>query len=74
MIELKRQLTAALKRLSEQYAREQRRQSVRVEALRRQIERQTVQSETLQRQLSEQVTRLAESYRTLAETSRGPWI
>ena len=63
MIELERQLTAGLKRLSVQYEREQRRQSEQVEALQRQVER-----------LEGRMTRLADYYRTLAARSRGPRI
>ena len=77
MTELERQLTAALKRLSAQYEMEQRRHSEQVEALRQRVEQQTAQSETLRGQVARldgQMTRLAEYYRTLAETSRGPWI
>ena len=62
MTELERQLTAALKRLSEQYEMEQRRRSEQVEALHRQVER-----------LSGQVTRLAQDYRTLAARLPGRW-
>ena len=54
MTELERQLTEALKRLSAQYEKEQRRQSGQVEALRRQVER-----------LSERVTDLTEYYETV---------
>ena len=67
MTELEGQLTAALKRLSEQYERERRRQSEQVEALRRQVERQTGENATLKRRierLDEQVTRLTEYYGT----------
>ena len=61
------QLTRALRRLSEQYEREQRRHSEQVEALRRQVERQTGENATLRRQierLDEQVTGLTEYYGT----------
>ena len=77
MTALEQQLTKALRALSAQYEREQRRQSEQVEALRQRVERQTAQSETLQRRverLDEQVTRLAEYYGTLAARSRGRWI
>ena len=75
MNELERQLTAALKRLSEQSETERQRQSERVEALRRQVERQTGENATLRRRierLDEQVTRLTEYYGTSAAVrSRG---
>ena len=77
MTELERQLTAALKRLSAQCAREQRRQSEQVEALRQRVEQQEELSETLRRQVEQldgQVTRWTEYYRTLAARSRGRWI
>ncbi len=77
MTELERQLTAALKRLSAQCEREQRRRTEQVEALRQRVERQTAQSETLQRQverLDGRMTRLAEYCRTLAERSSRRWI
>ena len=57
MSELERQLTEALKRLSAQYEREQRRHSGQVEALRTRIG-----------WLDGQVERLAECYGTLAAT------
>lgn len=47
MSELERQLTEALKRLSAQYEREQRRHSGQVEALRQHVERQREESEAL---------------------------
>ena len=77
MTELERQLTAALKRLSAQCEREQRRHLEQVEALRQRVEQQTAQSEALQghvERLSAQVTSLAEYYRTLGATSHGRWI
>ena len=77
MTELERQLTAALKRLSAQCEREQRRRSEQVEALRQQVEQQAARSATLQRQverLNERMTRLAEYCRTLAARSSGRWI
>ncbi|MXW71114.1 MAG: hypothetical protein F4Z74_06650, partial [Acidobacteria bacterium] len=67
MSALEGQLTRALRRLSVQYEREQRRHSEQVEALRRQVERQTGENATLQRQierLDEQVTGLTEYYGT----------
>ncbi len=67
MSALEGQLTRALRRLSEQYEREQRRHSEQVEALRRQVERQTGENATLRRQierLDEQVTGLTEYYGT----------
>ena len=70
-------MTEALKRLSAQCGREQRRQSEQVEALRRRAERLSEENDTLRRQverLGGQVTRLTESYGTPAEMSRGPWI
>ena len=69
MTELERQLTEALKTLSEQSGRERRRQSEQVEALRRRIERLSAENEALQRQIERldgQVTRLAEYYGTSA--------
>ena len=78
MTELERQLTEALKRLSGQYEREQRRHSGHVErlsgeneVLRQHVERLSEECEALQRRiewLDGQVTRLAESYGTLAAT------
>ena len=80
MTELERQLTAALERLSAQYAREQQRQTEQVEAVQQQ---QSEQVEALQQrieacrrqiaQLAEHVTRLGADYRMLAATLRGPW-
>ncbi len=67
MSALEGQLTRALRRLSEQYEREQRRHSEQVEALRRQVERQTGENATLRRRierLGEQVTGLTEYYGT----------
>ena len=67
MSALEGQLTRALRRLSEQYEREQRRHSEQVEALRRLVERQTGENATLRRQierLGEQVTGLTEYYGT----------
>ena len=67
MSALEGQLTRALRRLSEQYEREQRRHSEQVEALRRQVERQTGENATLRRRierLDEQVTGLTECYGT----------
>ena len=78
MSELERQLTAALKRLSEQYETEQRRHSGQVDALRQhvevlrgRVERQSAENAALQmriERLDGQVTRLAECYGTLAAT------
>ena len=67
MSALEGQLTRALRRLSGQYEREQRRHSEQVEALRRQVERQTGENATLRRRierLDEQVTGLTEYYGT----------
>ena len=67
MSALEGQLTRALRRLSEQYEREQRRHSEQVEALQRQVERQTAENATLRRQierLGEQVKGLTEYYGT----------
>ena len=67
MSALEGQLTRALRRLSAQYEREQRRHSEQVEALRRQVERQTGENATLRRRierLDEQVTGLTEYYGT----------
>ena len=67
MTELERQLTAALEKLSAQYA--QQRQTERVEALEQRIEvcRQQVEH------FAGQVTRLTADYRALAATLRGRW-
>ena len=59
---LQRQLTDALRRLSEQSERERTHQAAQVESLRRQVER-----------LSAQVTSLTEHYAALAESLRGRW-
>ena len=69
MTEPERQLTAALERLSAQYALEQQRQTERVEALEQRIEvcRQQVEH------FAGQVTRLTADYRALAATLRGRW-
>ena len=67
MTEIERQLTAALRALSEQYEREQKRQAARTEALQEQIE-------SLQQQvgrLEDAVTRLTGEYETLAQTFGG---
>ena len=66
MTELERQLTAALERLSAQYALEQQRQTERVEALEQRIEvcRQQVEH------FAAQVTRLTADYTTLASSRR----
>ena len=74
MTGLERQLTKALRALSKQYDREQRRHAERAEALQRLVERQTAQSEALQRQverLRTQVTRLTDYFRTAGATSPG---
>ena len=76
MTALEQQLTTALRRLSEQYAQEQQRQTAQVETLRQQGEQQAVQVEALQQQVEQlagQMTRLAADYRTLAATLRGRW-
>ena len=83
MTELERQLTTALRALSELYetaqrqrAEEQQRHSEQLEALQRHNERQDSESETLRQQverLEGQVTPLAQDYETLAETLREPW-
>ena len=57
MTGLERQLTAALEKLSEQYAREQRSHSGQVEALRQHGERQAEQIEALRRQAERQAER-----------------
>ena len=75
MSELERQSTAALERLCAHYEREQRRQGEQIEALRQRIERQDAESATLRQQFEQlegQVRYLAQDYRTLAETLRGP--
>ncbi len=76
MTALEEQLTRALRRLSEQYAQEQRRHSGQIEALREYVEalrqhaeRQGEKNEALQQQIERldgQVTRLAEYYGTSA--------
>lgn len=57
MTGLERQLTEALEKLSEQYAREQRSHSEQVEALRRQGERHAGRIEALQQQAERQAER-----------------
>jgi len=67
MSALEGQLTRALRRLSEQYEREQRRHSEQVEALRRHVERLSGENEILARQIERldgQVTGLTEYYGT----------
>ncbi len=69
MSALEAQLTRALRKLSGQYEREQRRHSEQVEALRRRVELLSEENDTLRRQierLNGQVTRLTESYGTSA--------
>ena len=83
MTELDRQLTIALRRLSEQYeteqqqrAEEQRRHSEQLEALQSRIERQDAESATLRQRIERLdglVTGLARDYETLAETLRELW-
>ena len=83
MTELERQLTTALRALSEQYetaqrqrAEEQRRQSAQVEALQQRIERQDAESGIWRQRferLDAQVTGLARDYETLAATLRELW-
>ena len=71
MTALEEQSTRALRRLSAQYEREQRRQSGQVEAFRRRVERQSAENEALRmriERLAGQVTHLAECYGTLAAT------
>ena len=73
MTELKRQLTAALRKLSAQYETEQQRHTEQVEALQLRVEQQAAQSETLRRrieQLSGHVTGLDADYKTIAATLR----
>ena len=60
MTALEQQLMTAFRRLSEQYAQEQQRQTVQVEALQQQVE-----------QLAGRMTRLAAAYTTLAAMLRG---
>ncbi|MDE2774056.1 MAG: hypothetical protein OXI46_10185 [Gemmatimonadota bacterium] len=77
MIELERQLTEALKRLSAQYETEQRRHSGQIEALQRLVERQSAENETLRQHverpsgenkaLQEQIERLDDQVTRLAE-------
>ncbi|WP_423930777.1 hypothetical protein [Candidatus Palauibacter sp.] len=54
MTALEEQLTRALRRLSAQYETEQRRQSGRVEALRRRVERQSGENEALRQHVERQ--------------------
>ena len=54
MTELERQLTEALKRLSEQYEKEQTRHSAQVEALRQRVERQSEENEALRQHVERQ--------------------
>ena len=76
MTELERQLTTALRKLSEQYETEQWRHTEQVEALQQRVDQQAAQSETLRRRierLSGQVTGLDTDYKTLAATLRERW-
>ncbi|MXY29896.1 MAG: hypothetical protein F4174_02650 [Acidobacteria bacterium] len=76
MSELERQSTIAFERLCAHFEREQRRQGEQIEALQQRTERQSAENATLRRQferLEGQVRLLAQDYRTLAETLRGPW-
>ncbi len=83
MTELERQLTIALRRLSEQYetaqrqrAEEQRQHSAQLEALQSRIERQDAESGILRQRierLDAQVTALARDYEKLAGTLRESW-
>ncbi len=69
MSALEEQLTRALRKLSGQYDREQRRHAEQVEALRQHVERLSAENEVLQRQigrLNGRVTRLTEYYGTSA--------
>ena len=59
MTELERQLTTALRRLSEQYAREQRQQTERVEALQRRVKTSRLQIEQLAGQVTREVSTIA---------------
>ena len=70
MTGLERQLTEALEKLSEQYAREQRSHSERIEALRRQGERQAGRVETLRR-LGERQAERSRTLRRLVERLSG---
>ncbi len=54
MTELERQLTEALKKLSVQYEKEQRRHSEQVEVLRRRVERQSEENEVLKQHVERQ--------------------
>ena len=81
MTELEKHLTDALRALSEQYEREQRRQAEQVEALQKQMQRLAIQVEDLQPQLrrtealaedlKRQVERLAADYRKIAKVLSG---
>lgn len=62
MTGLEQQLTTALRRLSEQYAQEQRQQTERLEALQRRVEL-----------LTGQMTRLTADYGALAAMLRRRW-
>jgi len=76
MSELETQSTIAFERLCAHFEREQRRQGEQIEALQQRTERQSEENATLRRQferLEGQVRLLAQDYRTLAETLRGPW-
>ena len=76
MSELEGQSTIAFERLCAHYEREQRRQGEQIEALQQRTERQSAENATLRRQferLEGQVRLLAQDYRTLAATLRGPW-
>ena len=76
MSELEGQSTAALERLCAHFELGQRRQGEQIEALQQRIERQSAENEILRQQferLDGQVRRLAQDYRTLAETLRERW-
>ena len=62
MTALERQLTRALRELSEQYERERTQHAAQIATLRRQVEH-----------FAGQVARLITDYRALAETLGGPW-
>ena len=76
MSELEGQSTAAFEWLCAHYERELRRQGEQIEALQQRTERQSKDNATLRQRIERldgQVRGLAQDYRTLAETLRGPW-
>ena len=76
MSELEGHSTAAFERLCAHYEQELRRQGEQIEALQQRTEQQSAENATLRQRIERldgQVSGLAQDYRTLAETLRGPW-